>query len=486
MKNTCQKYFEIMVRLFKSKSSKASPEAIVSSRMQSFFVRSVILNDIATVKRLLKHHKESIDLEAVVGSGGSKSVHLCVSSITTTLDGTADSQEQHKSTAMLSVLLRAGADVDSLDERGWSCLHTAAHSGNLHLARYLMRANVMCYTTQEKKLPVDLSMDHSITFLLAEAMQQHGHGELSQIHLARAVAQQQKSDNDYPKQMKSATTTPPKHTNSILKRRGTMATLIKNEANDQQSRHSLWGSSSWSSFSSSSSSLLSSSDEEDLDCGLWVDDDDDDDENIRSSTQQNRLSSLSSCSSSSGSPSSSLRSSVSPSRNNNKIKNRISCISSSSSTGSTGSSVSRQSVQFSSNTLFLNYVHENEHQLLDRLLQHNEVSIINKLDRKGLSTIHWASINGNPESIRVLVKHGADVDLVDPNGWTALHAAVITGQVHCIRQLLACEANLYAMTNSGETVFDMTSDCEVRAVLEHYSESRFAVNSSSGIRNTDI
>lgn len=484
-----------MVRLFKSKSSKASAEAIMSSRMQSFFVRAVMLNDTATVKRLLKHHKDSIDLEdvVVVGSAnGSKPIHLCVLPSINNPGHQDDQQGQHRST-MLSVLLRAGADVNSLDGRGWSCLHAAAHSGNFHLTRYLIRkgADVMCYTSQEKKLPVHFSINYNVTYLLVEAMQQQGHVELSQIHLARAVTQQhqqqQKSNEEddfyHQKQIETnSTTTPRKHTSSILKR---PAGAIK-KTDDQSSRRSLWVSSSWSSFSSttsssSSSSSLSGSDGE-LDCGLWDDDHEVECTRSSSSLQNGRLSSLSSVSSSSGLSSiSSLRSSVSSSNNNN----RNSCISSTSSTASNGSSTSRQSVQFSSNTLFLNYVHENEHELLDGLLQHNNVTIINKLDRKGLSTIHWASINGNPESIRVLVKHGADVDLVDPNGWTALHAAVITGQIQCIRQLLACEANLYAMTNSGETVFDMTSDGEIRAVLEQYSESRLA-NSSNRMRNTDI
>ena len=370
-------------------------------QVQAFFQSALSINDVQTVKRLLKHHKEVIDVNASTSQQGITPLHRCVFK---------------RNKPMMSVLLRAGANINTVDRNGWSCLHTAVRSGNYQVCEYLLRkgADPMAYTLN-RELPVDLSTFSPITFLLVDVMQEKGHDALARYHLSRAVAQQRReveqeqmkddeleSDEDNVFHHSSQTL------NSILKRRSSKS-KPSSSASSTSSRCS------WS----STSSATSASDESEAETS-----------SVHSST-------------------------------------------SSSSTG--------LSVQFSTNTLFLNYVHENEYELLDMLLEDNKISILNKLDRKGLSTIHWASINGFHECVRVLAKHGANVDIVDPNGWTPLHAAVITGNIKCVEKLLCFNPSVYAVTNSGETVFDMTDDMEIRKLLVNHVDDSMTTDMRKSI-----
>ena len=114
----------------------------------------------------------------------------------------------------------------------------------------------------------------------------------------------------------------------------------------------------------------------------------------------------------------------------------------------------------------MNYVQENEYIKLSKLLEEIEdISIINTLDRKGLSAVHWASIKGFPECIDVLESFGADIDITDPFGWTPLHAAVATNNKSCVQKLLKLNADLYALTKDGESVFDWTPTDDILHIL---------------------
>ena len=127
----------------------------------------------------------------------------------------------------------------------------------------------------------------------------------------------------------------------------------------------------------------------------------------------------------------------------------------------------RLSVQFSAESVFLDYVHGNEHDKLQEILENLDQRMINKLDRKGLSPIHWAAIKGFPECISILARFGADIDVRDPFGWTPLHAAVVSNHVKCIEQLLGLHADIYALTQTGQSVFDWTNQQNITDLLKN-------------------
>ena len=58
------------------------------------------------------------------------------------------------------------------------------------------------------------------------------------------------------------------------------------------------------------------------------------------------------------------------------------------------------------------------------------------------------------DTVRVLIKNGADVRAVDDNGWTALHFAFEEGLTEVAQALIKAGADIHAKTNSGEETID--------------------------------
>ena len=133
----------------------------------------------------------------------------------------------------------------------------------------------------------------------------------------------------------------------------------------------------------------------------------------------------------------------------------------------------KHSVRFSVNTLFKYFLKENDHVQLEELLRNNVIPGLDKLDSKGLSPIHWAVIDGFTECVCILVKYGADIEKQDPHGWTALHAAVAINNLDCVKTLIEQNANIFALTSSGESVYDLTADKGTKNVLNNYAHFYF-------------
>jgi palmitoyltransferase ZDHHC13/17 len=73
---------------------------------------------------------------------------------------------------------------------------------------------------------------------------------------------------------------------------------------------------------------------------------------------------------------------------------------------------------------------------------------VDERDNMGLTPLHWAALQGDEDSVEVLLKFGANPNLVDRNGLTALHWAASGGNRSCISQLLEAGADVRAM-NKG-------------------------------------
>lgn len=61
---------------------------------------------------------------------------------------------------------------------------------------------------------------------------------------------------------------------------------------------------------------------------------------------------------------------------------------------------------------------------------------IDTLDKQGHTPLAWTVYHGDPASMEVLLQHGADVHVVDHDGWNLIHWAVIGGNRECIREML--------------------------------------------------
>ncbi len=51
----------------------------------------------------------------------------------------------------------------------------------------------------------------------------------------------------------------------------------------------------------------------------------------------------------------------------------------------------------------------------------------------GMTPLHQAVLDGNMSAVRLLLRHGADVNKQDEDTWTPLHAACAEGQADIVR-----------------------------------------------------
>jgi ankyrin repeat protein len=79
--------------------------------------------------------------------------------------------------------------------------------------------------------------------------------------------------------------------------------------------------------------------------------------------------------------------------------------------------------------------HSSDHWALLYLLCQPDIAV-DERDNMGLTPLHWAAQQSDRDSVEVLLKFGANPNLVDRNGLTALHWAASGGNRSCISQLL--------------------------------------------------
>jgi len=103
--------------------------------------------------------------------------------------------------------------------------------------------------------------------------------------------------------------------------------------------------------------------------------------------------------------------------------------------------------------------HESPAALRGFLAMATEKNFVNSKDVLGFTPLHWSSMLGRDENVRLLLENGADRHLRTDMGETVLHAAASTGSVSTAKILcdfpvaegtgLSCE--LLAVSNLGET-----------------------------------
>lgn len=85
-----------------------------------------------------------------------------------------------------------------------------------------------------------------------------------------------------------------------------------------------------------------------------------------------------------------------------------------------------------------------------------------------------AIANKDKSLVDFLLKHGADVNAQDKDGWTALMEATCVGNKEIIELLLNNGADVSIEDNEGGTVFDVAKD-DILDFLENYQKNRSMV-----------
>uniref|UniRef100_A0A3B1IYQ5 Protein phosphatase 1 regulatory subunit 27 n=1 Tax=Astyanax mexicanus TaxID=7994 RepID=A0A3B1IYQ5_ASTMX len=80
---------------------------------------------------------------------------------------------------------------------------------------------------------------------------------------------------------------------------------------------------------------------------------------------------------------------------------------------------------------------------------------VSHLPNRGMAALHEAVLSGNLECVKLLIKYGADVHQRDEDGWTPLHMACSDGYPEIARYLLSLGASAEAENENGEKPADL-------------------------------
>ncbi|XP_047613510.1 protein phosphatase 1 regulatory subunit 27 isoform X2 [Phacochoerus africanus] len=92
-----------------------------------------------------------------------------------------------------------------------------------------------------------------------------------------------------------------------------------------------------------------------------------------------------------------------------------------------------RSVRFPNDVLFLDHIRQGDLEQVGRFIRARKVSL-DTIHPSGLAALHEAVLSGNLECVKLLVKHGADIHQRDETGWTPLHIACSDGYPDIARQ----------------------------------------------------
>lgn len=105
-----------------------------------------------------------------------------------------------------------------------------------------------------------------------------------------------------------------------------------------------------------------------------------------------------------------------------------------------------RSVSFEPEVLLFNAVVENNITELNGLINKHHVNI-NYRSPSGLSALHYASLEGSFECIKLLIDNGAEIDVQDSQGCSPLDFAVRGGNFDCAAFLIKAGAEITNIVN---------------------------------------
>jgi hypothetical protein len=108
--------------------------------------------------------------------------------------------------------------------------------------------------------------------------------------------------------------------------------------------------------------------------------------------------------------------------------------------------------------------------------------------RKGVTTLMKAAADANLVSVEEELRRGADVNVSDADGYTALHYGARCGDVRVVRALLNAGANVNARTRQGVTPLMSSIDmmCGKPEVTLMLIRARAKVNATDSDGNTAL
>ncbi|XP_029998741.1 protein phosphatase 1 regulatory subunit 27b [Sphaeramia orbicularis] len=113
-----------------------------------------------------------------------------------------------------------------------------------------------------------------------------------------------------------------------------------------------------------------------------------------------------------------------------------------------------RNVHFPNDIVFQDYVRQGELERIGRFIRAKRVTL-DTIYLSGMAALHEAVLTGNLECVKLLVKYGADIHQRDEEGWTPLHMACSDGFPHIARYLLSLGADPDLENDCGEKPADL-------------------------------
>ncbi|XP_026997463.2 protein phosphatase 1 regulatory subunit 27 [Tachysurus fulvidraco] len=113
------------------------------------------------------------------------------------------------------------------------------------------------------------------------------------------------------------------------------------------------------------------------------------------------------------------------------------------------SSKPNRTVRFTNDVVFQDYVRHGDLEMIGRFMRARKVRV-DTIFHSGMAALHEAVLSGNLECVKILIKYGADVHQRDEDGWTPLHMACSDGYPEIARYLLSLGASAEAENANGE------------------------------------
>ncbi|XP_009074871.1 PREDICTED: protein phosphatase 1 regulatory subunit 27 [Acanthisitta chloris] len=91
-----------------------------------------------------------------------------------------------------------------------------------------------------------------------------------------------------------------------------------------------------------------------------------------------------------------------------------------------------RTVHFPNDVVFQDHIKQGDLEQVGRFIRARKVTL-DTIYPSGMAALHEAVLTGNLDCVKLLVKHGADIHQRDENGWTPLHMACSDGYADIAR-----------------------------------------------------
>uniref|UniRef100_A0A1B6LKW5 PRANC domain-containing protein n=1 Tax=Graphocephala atropunctata TaxID=36148 RepID=A0A1B6LKW5_9HEMI len=124
---------------------------------------------------------------------------------------------------------------------------------------------------------------------------------------------------------------------------------------------------------------------------------------------------------------------------------------------------------------------ENMQSLLEK-----EPSIIDSVDRRGETALHWAIRNNFTEGISFLIKNNANINTKDNNGNTALHCAIVDCNKDLMETILKIGADVNSVDAMGMTPLHFATKENFNEGIDLLLERDVDVNAENNMKITPL